>query len=98
MANKEKTLEQLKAEVELATKAYNLALKAEEQKKKEEEERKKAALAAVKEARKSEVDDAINNAIELLKKYTEDYGSYSITDNINDLSFLFGSKPFRWFL
>ncbi len=98
MANKEKTLEQLKAEAELATQAYNLALKAEEQKKREEAERKKAELAAVKEARKSEVDAAINNAIKLLKKYNEDYGSYSITDDINDLSFLFGSKPWKWLL
>ena len=98
MANKEKTLEQLKAEAELATQAYNLALKAEEQKKREEAERKKAELDAIKKARKTEVDNAINNAIELLKKYNEDYGSYSITDNIKDLSFLFGSKPWRFFL
>lgn len=98
MANKEKTLEELKAEAELATQAYNLALKAEEQKKREEAERKKAELAAIKVERKAEVDDAINHAIQLLKKYNEDYGSYSITDNINDLTFLFGSKPWRWFL
>ncbi len=98
MANKEKTLEQLKVEAELATQAYNLALKAEEQKKKEEAERKKAELAAVKEKRKKEVDDAIDNAMELLKKYIEDYGSFSMTDHVNDLSLLFGSKPWRLFL
>ena len=99
MANKpEKTLEQLQEELAQAQRAYEIAKKLTEQKEKEEAERKQAVLAAEKEARRSEVEDAINNAIKLLKKYTEDYGSFSITDNVNDLSFLFGSKPWRLFL
>ena len=77
MANKEKTLEQLKAEAELATQAYNIALKAEEQKKKEEAEKKKAELAAVKEKRYQEVQDAEKRLIELKSAYIKDYGSYS---------------------
>ena len=81
----------------MAQKAYAAALKAEEQKKKAEEEKKRVELAAEKDKRKKEVDDAIDNAIELLKKYTEDYGSFSITNHVNDLSFLFGSKPWRLF-
>ncbi len=98
MANKEKTLEQLYAEMEQAQMAYNTAKKLEEQKKKEEAERKMAELALEKDKRKKEVDDAVENAVELVKKYIEDYGSFSITDNVNYLSFLFGGKPSRWFL
>lgn len=92
-----KTLEQLFDELEQAKKAYDIAKKLAEQKEKEEADRKKAELAAKKEARKKEVDDAIDRAIELLKAYTEDYGSFSITDRANDFSFLFGSKPWRLF-
>jgi hypothetical protein len=98
MANKEKTLEELKVEVELAQKAYADALRVEEQKKKTAEEKRMAKLAVEKEKRKKEVDDAIDNAIELIKKYIKDYGSFSVTDHVNDLSFLFGSKPWRLFL
>ena len=79
MANKEKTLEQLKAEAELATQAYKLALKEEEQKKKEEAEKKRAELAAVKEKRYQEVRDAENKFIELKTAYMNDYGVYSST-------------------
>lgn len=97
MAKTEKTLEQLQAELEQAQKAYEVAKKLAEQKAKEEEELKKIELAKAQEARKKEVDDAINRAIALLKAYNEDYGAYSISDHINDLSFLFGSKPWRLF-
>lgn len=99
MANKEeKTLEQLKEAFEKIQKEGELMRKEIARKEAEEAERKKTILAAEKEARKTEVEDAINNAIKLLKKYTKDYGSFSITDNIDDLSFLFGSKPWRFFL
>ena len=99
MANKtEKTLEQLKAEAELANQAYRLALQAEEQKKKEEAERKKAELALQKEKRKKETDDAIKKAVNLVQEYIEDYGSFSINDDTNDLSFLGNLGLLRWFL
>ena len=95
--SEEKTLEQLREEFEQAQKAFNDAKKIFEQKEKEEAERKAAELALAKDERKQEVDDAINRAIELLKAYNKDYGSYSISDHINDLSFLFGNKPWRLF-
>lgn len=99
MANKEeKTLEQLKAEAELAQVAYETAKREAAKKEFEEAQRKKAELAAEKDKRKKEVDDAVKNAIELIKAYNEDYGKYSIADHFNELSFLFGSKPWRFFL
>ena len=102
MANKEKTLEQLKEEAELAAQAYNLALKAEEKKKKEEAEKKKVELAAVKEKRKAEIEEAEKNYHKLVRQYIDDYGkyeaNYSYKDGDDFLSFLFGSKPFRFFL
>lgn len=97
MAKTEKTLEQLQVELEQAQKAYEDAKKLDEQKRAAAAELKRLELAKVKENRKKEVDDAINHAIDLLKAYTEDYGTYSISDHINYLSFLFGSKPWRLF-
>lgn len=98
MANKEKTLEELYAEMEQAQKAYTAAKKLDEQKKKEEAERKKAELALQKEKRKKEADDAIKKATNLVREYIEDYGSFSIDDDINDLSFLGNLGLLRWFL
>jgi membrane protein involved in colicin uptake len=99
MANKEsKSIEQLKAEAEQAQMAYEKAKREIAKKEFEEAQRKKAELAAKKDKRKKEVDDAVKNAIELIKAYNEDYGKYSITDHFNDLSFLFGSKPWKFFI
>ena len=86
MANKpEKTLEQLKAEAELATQAYNIALKAEEQKRKEDAERKKAEMAAIREKRYKEVRDAEDKFIALKEAYLNDYGSYCAEDSYTDI-------------
>ena len=71
-------------------------LSCEDKKKREEEDRKKAELALKKEARKKEVDDAIDSCRELIKAYIKDYGSISITSNIDDWSSGFGSKPWHW--
>ena len=80
MTNKpEKTLEQLKAEAERAAIAYETAWRAEEKKKKEAEEKKKVELAAVKEKRYQEVQDAEKKLIELKSAYIKDYGYYSST-------------------
>ena len=84
MANKEKTLEELREEAELAQKAYDIALKAEEQKKKAEEEKKRAELAAVKEKRYKEIQDTERKLIELKTAYIKDYGSYSVIRTSND--------------
>ena len=83
MANKEKTLEELKVEAELAQKSYELAWKAEEQKKKAEEEKKKAKLAAEKEKRYQEIQDAEQKLIELKTAYIKDYGSYGTRNTIH---------------
>lgn len=99
MANKEeKTLEQLKEEFKQIEKEFNLRKEELARKEIEEVERKKVELAAKKDKRKKEVDDAVSKAIELIKAYNEDYGKYSITDHFNELSFLFGSKPWRFFI
>lgn len=101
MANKEKTLEELKVEAELAQKAYEAAKKLEEQKKKEEAMRKRAELEAVKEKRKAEISEAEKHYKTLLKNYIKDYGSYQAThsyDEDDDFPILFGSHPFRLFL
>ena len=95
--NEEKTLEQLTEELIQAQKAYDAKKEEIIKKEAEEAERKKAELALAKDKRKKEVDDAIHHAIELIKAYNEDYGSYSLADHFNDLSFLFGSKPWRFF-
>ena len=52
-------------------------------KRKEEEELKAAEIKkkAEKDARYKEVTDAINNAVELLDKYVDDYGSYTCKDS-----------------
>ena len=99
MANKEeKTLEQLTAEFKQLEKEFNLRKEELARKEAEEAERKKAELVVEKDKRKKEVDDAVSKAIELIKAYNDDYGKYSITDHFNELSFLFGSKPWRFFL
>lgn len=65
-----------------------------EKKKKEEKELKEAKLNAEKEARKKEVDEAIEHCTKLLKDYMHDYGIYSIkSDDTNDI---FNSKFWNW--
>jgi capsule polysaccharide export protein KpsE/RkpR len=101
MANKEKTLEELKVEAELAQKAYETAKKLEEQKQKEEAMRKRAELEAVKEKRKAEIAEAEKHYKTLIKNYIKDYGSYQVVnsyDEDDDFPSLFGIKPFNWFL
>ena len=58
-------------------------LDCEEKKKIEEEMAKKAKLDAEKEARKKEVDDALQNYKKLLAAYMNDYGIYSFKSDDN---------------
>lgn len=58
-------------------------LDCEEKKKIEEEIAKKAKLDAEKEARKKEVDDALQNYKKLLAAYMDDYGIYSFKSDDN---------------
>ena len=44
------------------------------------------------------LDEAIAKAASLIKEYIKDYGSFSIENDINDLSFLGNSRLLRWFL
>lgn len=97
--NENKTLEQLKAELEQAQQAFDAAKKLAEQKEKEEAERKKAELAAEKSKRKKEIEEAKNHYCTLIKQYIADYGSYTYESEDDDnFNFLFGSKPWRFFL
>ena len=103
MANKEeKTLEQLQAELEQAQKAFDTAKKLAEQKEKEEAERKKVKLEVEKDKRKKEIEEAEKHYHDLVRQFIKDYGSYSINHSYNDdndfISFLFGSKPFKFFI
>ena len=99
MVNKtEKTLEQLKAEAELAQKIYEDKRKELARKEAEEAERKKAELEAEKDKRKKEVDESVQKSIELIKAFNKDFGMYSIRNHLNDLAFLFGDSPLRFFL
>lgn len=103
MTNKEnKTLEQLKAEAESARRAYEGAKKLAELKEKEEAERKKVELVAAQTKRKKEIEEAEKHYHDLVRQYIKDYGeyemSYSYEDGDDFLSFLFGSKPFKFFL
>lgn len=101
--NENKTLEQLKAELEQAQQAFDAAKKLAEQKEKEETERKRAELAAEKNKRKEEIREAENHYRALVKQFIKDYGSYDATYSYDDeddnlINFLFGSKPWRFFL
>lgn len=73
-------------------------LSCEDKKKQEEEERKQAELALKKEARRKEVEDALDNYQKLVKAFIEDYGSISITSDFNDWTSLLGGKPLCWWL
>ena len=73
-----------------------------EQKKKEEAEKKKAELAAVKERRYAEIEEARKVYHKLVNDYVKDYGEYSIHNTKDDdddlIPFLFGGKPWRLWL
>ena len=92
------TIEELEKEYADINKKRNHIGKVLSELKKAKEEQRKADLAAEKNQRKKEVDESVNNAVKLIQKYIEDYGSYSIKDNSNDLSSLFNLVNLRWFL
>ena len=88
---KEYTIEELEAQYKLAEEKRNALKQQIEQKKKEEEELREAQLAKEKDARKKEVDEALEKYKTLLRAYMRDYGAYSYIsdDNIFDM---FNSK------
>lgn len=102
--NENKTLEQLRAELEQAQKVCGDIQKNIAQKETEEANRKKAELNAQKNKRKKEIEEAAKHYQTLIKEFIKDYGSYTANysidnnDEIDTLSFLFGSKPWKFFL
>jgi phage-related minor tail protein len=77
MNNNEKTLEQLKKELEDAKNALATIQKTVEEKEAEEEKQRQAKLAAEKEARRAEIEAAEKHLIKLKSEFAKDYGSYS---------------------
>lgn len=101
--NEFKTLDQLKTEMEQAQKAYNDAKNEIARKEAEEAKLRKEKLAAEKNKRKEEIKEAENHYRALVKQFIKDYGSYYATYSCNEedddiLNFVFGSKPWRFFL
>lgn len=101
--NEFKTLDQLKAEMEQAQKAYDDAKNEIARKEAEEAKLRKEKLAAEKNKRKEEIKEAENYYRALVKQFIKDYGSYDATYSCNEedddiLNFVFGSKPWRFFL
>lgn len=77
MEKKEKTLEQIKLEVEAKRNAYEEIKKQYAQMEQEEENRRQAELALEKEKRYKEVIDAMDKADELRSKFVKDYGWFT---------------------
>lgn len=93
---KEYTIEELEAQYKLADEKRNALRQQIEQKKKEEEELKNAQLAIEKDARRKEVDDALEKYKKLLRAYMRDYGVYSYK---SDDSFdIFNSKFWNYIM
>lgn len=88
-SKKDFTIEELKKLYEDSLKESNTLGEMLKQKEKEEEDKKKAQLASEKEARQKELDDAINNARELLQKWMKDYGAYGYSGNADRTLFDF---------
>ena len=83
MIKNEMTIEELEKEYEQLNKQRDNVSKILNERKKAEEEKKKAELAAVKEARYKEIQDAEKKFIELKTAYIKDYGSYSAMRSYN---------------
>ena len=100
--NEEKTLEQLTEELIQAQKAYDAKKEEIIKEEKERAERKQAELALEKDKRRKEIEEAEKHYHNLIKQYIEDYGKYEVSCSYEDdddfLSFLFGSKPFKFFI
>lgn len=73
------TIAELEKQCEKARQAYERLNEQLQTQKKEEEEKRKAQLAAEKEARKKEVDDAFDKYVKLSKAFEKDYGYYALS-------------------
>ena len=72
----EKTIEELRRELEIAQEAYKSAKEAVKQREVEETERKRVKLAIEKENRKKMLEEKEDELIRLINEYIKDYGSY----------------------
>ena len=77
MQNNEKTLEQLKEELEAAKTTLATIQEAVDQKEAEEEKQRQTKLAEEKEARRAEIEATEKRLIKLKAEFAKDYGSYS---------------------
>ena len=92
MTNKDnKSLEELKEELEQAKKVYEYIQQSYEKKEKEETEKRKAKLEAEKTDRRKKVDEAFKQYNKLLQAYLDDYGTYSCATD-EGVCDLFSSK------
>lgn len=74
---REKTLEELKKEFEIAQNEYNVLKETIKQKEAEEAKKKEAALAAEKTTRKKNIEEKEKELAGLIADYIKDYGSYN---------------------
>lgn len=80
----EKSLEELKKELETAQKSYEALREFVKEKEAEESERKRAKLALEKENRKKAIEEKEAELIALIREYIKDYGSYKTCHYTND--------------
>jgi chromosome segregation ATPase len=90
------TIEELQKKCEEAKKNFECLNGLLEEKKKEEKELREAQLAEEADARKKEVDDALEKYKTLLRAYMRDYGSYAYVSNDNHN--IFDSKFWNYYI
>lgn len=80
-ANNEKTLDELKAELEAARKAYASIQDSVNKREAEEKEKKRAQLALERDKRKKVIEEKEEELVNLIYDYIKDYGSYKTYKN-----------------
>jgi uncharacterized membrane-anchored protein YhcB (DUF1043 family) len=96
MADKKFTTEELTKQVEDAKKTFDCLNEQLQKQKKEEAERKQSELAAQKEIRQKEVEEAFEEYQNLMKAFIKDYGSISIHTSSDAWAPFFADKPWHW--
>lgn len=79
----EKSLEELKKELETAQKAYAAMQDIVNKREAEEKQKKRAELALEKEKRKKVIEEKEEELVNLIHDYIKDYGSYKTYRNAN---------------
>lgn len=81
---RELTIEELEEQYKKISEQYNALGNQLKEKKQEAEDRKKAQLAAKKDARYKEIEEASEHLSQLIEDYTKDYGSFSFKRDYKD--------------